>query len=249
MRTSINNQAKTFIIKSKEENRYVYSSKDIKLSLKNYLVTNKLLYSPIRWIFILKSSSTSSDKIIDKHIYQIISKLGWVISGSFIVDYFLWDKKKIKEITIINRSKNFISYLWENKKFKINFKLSKINRITERIQIEWVYMEIEMPLSFIVNNFFLYEWNKRFETLILKQDINPGEINNMLLKWFKLSWISKLAIFYKNNNLNWKFKMIENEIIESWKKIDRRNNKINIKKIIKKEQENKINDLDLLFDT
>jgi hypothetical protein len=76
MRVSIIEQAKTFILDSKKSNNYVYFSGDIKLSLKNYLIKNKLLFSPIRGLFVLKASSISPGEIIKKYKFNIIKKLG-----------------------------------------------------------------------------------------------------------------------------------------------------------------------------
>ena len=196
----------------------------------------------------MKSSSVWAESVTNKYKYEIISKLWWCITWDFALNYYLWNYKKFNEITLINKSKNFVTFIWNKKQIKVNFKLSKINRIVNDITIDWSILKIESPLSFIVNNFFAYKDNKKFETLILKQEIEPWEVINMILAGFKLSWLSKLAIFYKNNNFNWKFKMIQREINESWKKLDRRNNKINIKKIIKEKPNKKVEDLDLLFD-
>lgn len=249
MRDKIIDQAKNFILNSKNNNNYVYYSKDIKLSLKNYLVKNGLLISPIRWIFVLKASSVSFEDTIKKYKYEIIQKLWWLISWDFALNYYTTWIKNIKDIEIINESKNFSSFLWENKKFKVTFKMSKIPRLINKVKVSWVFLNIESPISFIINNFNRYRDNKKFHELIMKQEINSWDIVNLILNKFKISWISKLAIFYKNHNLNGKFSTINNELISAWKKLDRRNNKINIKKLMKKEykEQNIIESLDELF--
>lgn len=247
MRVSIIEQAKIFITQSKENNNYVYLSKDIKLALKNYLISNNLLYSPIRGIFILKSSTTSNEEVLEKYKYAIISKLNGVLTWDFALHFYLWSHEKIKEFTIINQSKNFITYLWDKKQYRVIFKMSKIKRNIHIINIEWSKLEIESPLSFIVNNFFQYKGNKKFEEFILKQDINEWEIIDMVKKGFKLSGFSKLAIFYKNNKHNWKFKLIQRVLFELGKKIDRRNNKIEIKNKTVQQAVDNIKKLDSLF--
>lgn len=244
MRVSIVEQAKNFILESRKNNKYIYSSEELKLSLKNYLVSSSLLYSPIRGIYILKASSVPWITIINKYKYEIIKKLWGVVSWDFALNYYLWNYKKINEFILINNSKNFISFIWEDKNIKIHYKLSKIPRIVNQVNIEWSELSIESPLSFVINNFIYYKGNKKFESLILKLDINPWEIVNLLLQGFKLSGISQLAIFYKNSKINWKYKLIENELKDAWKKIDRRNNKINIRELLKKEKKNKDNNIE-----
>lgn len=248
MRSSIIEQAKKFILESKKNNNYVYYSSDIKLSLKNYLVKNWLLISPIRWIFILKASSVSANDIIKKYKINIIQKLWWVISWDFALNFYTTWVKNTKEVEIINNTKNFTSFLWEERIIKVTYKMSKVPRLINKVKLEGVYLNLESPISFIINNFNRYKDNKKFHELILKQDINAWDIVNLVINKFKLSWISKLAIFYKNNNFNWRFLTIQNELSSAWKKIDRRNNKINIKKIIKKESKNNtVESLDQLF--
>jgi hypothetical protein len=48
MRISVLEQVKAFLRNAKVNNSYVYISKDIKLTIKNYLIKEKMLYSPIR---------------------------------------------------------------------------------------------------------------------------------------------------------------------------------------------------------
>lgn len=248
MRVSIIEQAKTFILDSKKSNNYVYFSGDIKLSLKNYLIKNKLLFSPIRGLFVLKASSISPGEIIKKYKFNIIKKLGWVISWEFVLNYYTSWIKTFKEIEIINNSKNFIAYLWEEKPIKLIYKKSTVPRIVVSVSIEWEKLDIESPISFIINNFSKYKNNKKFHELILKQDINSWDIINLIFSKFKLSWISKLAIFYKNNKYDWKYLTIHNELKAAWKRIDRRDNKIDLNKIVyKAKRDHSIDSLDSLF--
>jgi hypothetical protein len=54
MRISVLEQVKVFLKNAKINDSYVYVSKEIKLTIKNYLIKEKMLYSPMRGIYILK---------------------------------------------------------------------------------------------------------------------------------------------------------------------------------------------------
>jgi hypothetical protein len=75
MRQSIIEQAKEFILVNSKNKNYVFSSLDIKLTIKNFLVKNNYLYSPIKNIFILKKSDENISKRIEKYKFEIIEKL------------------------------------------------------------------------------------------------------------------------------------------------------------------------------
>lgn len=63
MRISVLEQVKAFLKQAKLNNQFVYESKKIKLTVKNYLVSKNMLYSPIRGIFILKKSEQFDSEI------------------------------------------------------------------------------------------------------------------------------------------------------------------------------------------
>jgi hypothetical protein len=48
VRISVLEQVKAFLKDAKNNNSYVFDSKELKLTVKNYLIQKKMLYAPIR---------------------------------------------------------------------------------------------------------------------------------------------------------------------------------------------------------
>jgi len=251
MGKSLIEQAKEFILKNSKKNNIVFNSKEIKTSLKNFLIENNYLFSPIKNIFILKKSNEDIYEKIEKNKFKIIEKLlkNWeILSGEFLINYYLWKEEKSRIFRIITKSKNFESYLWEQnssknnlEKIKIIFKPSSIPRLTRKIKIKSCNLEIETKLSFIINNYYLFKNNPDFKKIILTTNFDIFEIENLIKKNFKFSAISKLAIFYKNNGQYQKYESIIQASKNLWKKLDRRWTKV--KKQKKKKEKINLDDL------
>ena len=248
MRKTVLEQAKDFINSNSRKNNYVFSSKEIKTTIKNFLSENNYLVSPIKNIYILKKSKQKLSEVLDKYKFDILGKLlkTWeILTWEFLINYYLEKTEISRVFRIITKSKNFESYLWEEQNLKIIFKPSSVPRITKKVKIWNNKFEIEDKLSFIINNYYLFKDNKDFQKIILETDIKLKEIENLIKKKFKFSSISKIAIFYKNSWQIDKYNIINIAIKNSWKKIDRRWSKI-VKKDKTKKKKEKIN-LDNLF--
>jgi len=228
MRISVEKQAFDFLKLSKEKNLSVFKKNDIKRTVRDFLTTKGVLFSPYDWIYLKKKTTDTKDIIIKNNIYWILSLIWWVITWEFVMNYYLWKNKNIKEFIILKPNQNFITYLWDKKSIKLNIKISTINRITENIKYEWYNLEIESPLSFIVNNINKLSNDKTFIEFVLARNFESVDIINWLLNKYKISWLSKLAIFYKNYKRKWQYLTIKNSLEQSWKKLDRRKNKVNI---------------------
>lgn len=244
MRQSIIEQAKEFILVNSKNKNYVFSSLDIKLTIKNFLVKNNYLYSPIKNIFILKKSDENISKRIEKYKFEIIEKLWWVLSWEFLINYYLWKTNSSRIFRIITKSKNFESFLWEEENIKIIFKPSNIPRLTTKVRIKRLVFEIETRLSFIINNYFLFSTNKDFKKIILETEFTIKEIEKLIKLNFKFSSISKIAIFYKNNWKKEKYEIILKACKNKWKILDRRWTRV-VKKweVIKKIEKINLNNL------
>jgi len=245
MRKSLINQAREFIEINSSKNNFIFDSSEIKLTIKNFLVKNNYLYSPIKNIFILKKSDDDISKKIEKYKYWILEKLGGVLSWEFLINYYLLRVDSARVFRIITKSKNFESFLWEENNLRIIFKPSKIPRLTRKVKIENYTFEIETKLSFMVNNYYLFWENKDFQKIILETNFSIENIEELINKKFKFSSISKIAIFYKNSWKTGKYETIIKAMKNCWKKIDRRWTKV-IKKVEKKKKSEKI-DLNDLF--
>lgn len=227
MRISVVDQVKEFLKTSKVKNCYVYSSNEIKATIKNYLVSQKMLYSPIRGIYILKKSSQFESEILDKFKIQVIWKLWGVLSGDFAIWYYLWDVFRANNIKIITKNKCFQSQLWE--KTNLIYVASKVPRIIETIKIEETELQIENPFSLYINDYKNIPENSDFIRYLMSLDIKRDFVLELIQKWFKTSGISKLAWLYKNNGFLGKQKTVLAALRESGKQVDYRKAKSQIK--------------------
>jgi len=127
-------------------------------------------------------------------------------------------------------------------------KKSIVFREVELIDFEWVKLEIETPLSYIVNNIKEESENKMFIELALQQEFEAWDIQRALLNRMNFAWISRLAIFYKNHWYKWKYGTIKYAVEDAGKKLDRRSNKIKILTPVKlAKKKNTKSDLDSLI--
>ncbi len=220
MRISVLEQVKAFLKSAKQNNEYVYESKKLKLTVKNYLVQKNMLYSPIRGIFILKKSEQFDSEILEKYKYKILEKLGWILSWDFAASYFLWDIWWVKTFEIITKTKNFESNLSE--KYSIKFKASRVPRYTKDIKIVETTLKIEQPFSLYINNYKNISENSDFLRYMMSLDISQENIHKMIQDGFKSSWIAKLALLYKQNWFSQRHKMIMTTLRQAGKQIDYR---------------------------
>lgn len=233
MRISVVDQVKEFLKMSKVKNCYVYSSNEIKATIKNYLVSQKMLYSPIRGIYILKKSSQFESEILDKFKIQVIWKLWGVLSGDFAIWYYLWDVSNVYNVKMITQNKCFQSQLGD--KTKLIYIASKVPRITEKINIDETDLIIENPFSLYINDYKNIPENSEFIRYLMSLDIESSFVLELINKWFKTSGISKLAQLYKNNWFIGKQRTILSALRESGKQVDYRKAKSQIKETNKKQ--------------
>lgn len=220
MRISVLEQVKAFLKHAKQNNEYVYESKKIKLTIKNYLVQKNMLYSPIRGIFILKKSEQFDSEVLEKFKFNVLEKLGWILSWDFATRHFLWDIWSVKIFEIITKNKNFESKLSE--KYQIKFKASKVPRYTKDTKIGEATLKIEQPFSLYINNYKNIAQNSDFIRYLMSQDIFQEDIQKMIQDGFKASWIAKLALLFKQNGFAQRHKMIMTTLRQAGKQIDYR---------------------------
>ena len=220
MRISVLEQVKAFLKDAKNNNSYVFESKELKLTVKNYLIQKKMLYAPIRWIYILKKSEQFDSEVLEKYKYEVLAKLWWVFTGDFAIAYYLWDISFVKDFEIITEKKNFSSVLWQ--KYNLKFKASKVPRKINNIQIENIDISIENPISLYINNYKNISEDSDFVRYLMTIDISPEDIIYFIENKFKFSGISKLALLYKQNWFWGKHKVIMGTLREAGKQIDYR---------------------------
>lgn len=245
MRISVIEQVKIFLRDSKINNKYVFCSKEIKLTIKNYLVKQKMLYSPIRGIYILKKSDQFTSDVLQKYKYQVLEQIWWVLTWDFAIAYYLGDYSGIKSYKIITETKTFSSTLWE--KILLQFQASSVPRILKEINIEESSLKIESPLSLYINDYKNIPENAPFIRYLMTLDITRQHIVEMINKNCKTSGISKLAQLYKINGFLWKQKIILNTLREAGKQIDYRKATTQIKVSTTQPSKSITEDLDSLI--
>ena len=214
---------KKFILENKKKQKFVFLSREIPANIKTFLLNENMLYSPIRGIYILKKSEMLINEAIWEHLFSIIKLLGWVIWSQSALKIHTWEYKNMKSFFIITKNKNFETYIGEGKNIFVKFVASSVSRISQKIPILWEKLEVESLLSVVINNFSLVEKNPKIQKLLLQQEISSTKIETFIQKKFKISGLSKLAIFYQQNWYNDKFIVIRNVIKSSWKRLDSRN--------------------------
>jgi len=214
---------KKFILENKKKQKYVFLSKEIPVNIKTYLLRENMLYSPIRWIYILKKSEMLVNEAIWEHLLTVIKLLWWVIWSQTALKIHAGEYKNLKSFYIITKNKNFETYIGEGKNIFVKFVASKVSRISQKISILWEKLEVESILSVVINNFSLVEKYPKIQKLLLQQEITSSKIESFIQKKFKISGLSKLAIFYQQNGYNDKFIIIRNVIKNAWKRLDSRN--------------------------
>lgn len=215
-------RVKDFILRNKQDNNFVFKSSDIDLGIKNYLLKQNMLYSPIRGIYILKKSDVYNSEAVLDNKNSIISQLWGILSGTSVLAYYKGDFQELMAYKIITKSKNFITYIGEWKKIEVVFTASTIPRITKHIEIENNTFEIETLLSLVINDFKIINKDKEIKRLLFELDINEGEIEEFVKKGFKVSWISKLALFYQDEGFKNKYNLIKKVLDKQWKRLDTR---------------------------
>lgn len=230
-------KVKKFIIENKKKQNYVFYSQDIPLSIRTYLGKEKMIFSPIRGIYILKKSDTFESEAILEHKWWIISRLWWIISGTSAALFYSDEIKNISKYKIITKNKNFETYIGESKSIFVKFIASSVPRITQKVLINWEKVEIETLLSLVINDFSLVEKHPKLKKKLLEKEINSEKIETLIKKKFKISGISKLAIFYQQKWFNEKFLLIKNILQKYNKRLDSRNT-FHVKQVIPQEKNN-----------
>lgn len=236
MRISIDEQSRNFLKACKKNNLRVFSKADIKKSVREHLVSIWMMFSPFDNIYLVKKSSESKESVIKNNLYAILGQMWGVLSWDIVPYYYLGKKKNPKEFLIFNPTKNWESYLGNKKEYKIIRRKSLMQRNEKRVNIDGVYVSIEDPLSYICNFIKDKEDEKVFQEFIMSQDFEHNDILFWLLHKYKLSWLSRLALFYYNHWKKWKYSVIKNAIEQSGKKLDRRNNKVKLIKLPTKKE-------------
>ncbi|MCP4522832.1 MAG: hypothetical protein GY828_01300 [Candidatus Gracilibacteria bacterium] len=245
MRISVLEQVKAFLRREKKNNTYVYTSKEMKLTIKNYLIKEKMLYAPIRGIYIIKKQNQFNGDVLEKYKFEVLSKLGGVITGNSAIAYYLGEIFHVKNFKIITKNKNFKAKLGEH--ITLEFTASTVERITQKYTVENSEILLESPLSLYINNYKNIPENSDYIRYLMNIDISHKTIDELIHHNFKISGISKLALLYKKNGFTGKHKIILNALREAGKQIDYRKAHTQVKNTKNTLSDFPIEDLDSLI--
>lgn len=249
MRTPITYQIKELLTKSARESLYVYKKDEIKRWIYEFLIENNMIFSPCKNILVIKKSTESVNEAIKKNIIQIIEKIEWAsLTGKSAVDILNWKWIISKKIEMIHPKKFYTISLWNPEIYKISIKKRKAATIYTSTNFQNCVLTIESDLSLIINNINDFIKEGKTQRFMLSRSFEEDEIIQWLFSKLKLSGLSKLALFYKENNRDGQYRIIKRIIEESWKKLDRRwikkeielHKKTNVRKRL-------VNDLDNLI--
>lgn len=215
MRISVEEQARSFLRTAKREERRVFAKEDVKKSLREYLGSIGLMFSPTDNIYVLKKSSEPKGIAIKANLFPILSLLDGVFTGDIVPLATLGKQKPIKEFTLITQSKNGFLYLGDRNEYKITLRKSTIRRDYQSIEYIGATLKIEDPLSYICNHISKKSEDSLFQEFVLSLEFERYDIQVALLNNYKLAGLSKLAIFYKNHQRNGQYLIIKNTIEES----------------------------------
>lgn len=220
----LTDKIENFIKTAVDKNKFVFLTSDIDRQLRLFLKKEKFLKSPIKWIYILSQDNISEKELWKKFFLEIIWLLDWVISWDIVL--YKWnipealEDWKIKELFIYGKN-NYTKRVWN---VKLNFRVSKVERLTQKIFLNKNELVIEDDVSYIVNN------SKQIEKLNNndKKDLIDTIAKNIILEnlqllvkwWFKIAWITYLAKLFKNYWHESYYKFIQKELKKNNKSIN-----------------------------
>lgn len=224
----------------KKKNNYIFRTDEIPNKIKNQLKQKNMIYSPFKWVCIIKKSNWKIEELLDDYFVKSVAYISGVISGEFVLNYLL--EKDVLE------TRNMLIYAWwKYKKQFVEWKYSLQAKVIsskieeKKIRIDWVSFKIETPVSYVINNIKIIEkLDKTSQIQVLsKLDLDRKKIKKMITWGFKISGFSRLGILYKNLWYRENASLILSEIKNAWKQIDYRNSNRNNVKIKIKTAKNK----------
>jgi hypothetical protein len=76
MGISIEKQVHDFLMQCKSKNTWVYEKADVKKSVREFLSSKGMMFSPYDKIYVVKKSTISKNQAIKNNIFNILEKLG-----------------------------------------------------------------------------------------------------------------------------------------------------------------------------
>lgn len=216
---SIVDKAKEFLTKKINNNEFFIDSSEFlnDRRLRQFLVENEFLCSPIKWLYIIKDNTLDKSIVYDQNYYKINSKI-WedcILSWNMALNYYLWHKEKLKTVEFISSSKN--TKINVNEQYYVEIKKSDAYRKIKKESIHDGDFLVETELSFVINNYEKYKDNKNFKILMNSMNFDFKELRELLTKDINVASLSKLANYYKDNDNIRNFTIIKNELKKSWK--------------------------------
>lgn len=199
---SIKKQAEQFLEKQIEKKEFIVDWKQLPSDkVRQFLKANDFLYSPCKYLYIIKDNRLTNKQTLDQNYFNIVSKLWWVVWWELALNYHTGKTAKVNTIDIITSTKCWQMYLGDNQNYTIRYQKSEKFRDIEKVNMSWAKLYIEKPTSYLINNFNENTLeNEDFNILLTSTKFNLTDIEDYIERWANITSLSKMALWYKNND-------------------------------------------------
>lgn len=214
--------AKIFLDKQIQNKEFVVDFTKIpNRRVREFLKANDYLYSPCKFIYIIKDNKLSKKNALEHNYFNVVSKLWGVVTWDIALNYHLWKTVKVKNIDIITPSKNWEMNLWEDDTYVVRYQKSDKYRDVEKVTINNAKVFIETPTSYLINNFNDENTNNEdFKVLLSSTNFMLGDIKKFIEKWASISSLSRMALWYKDNEKPRNYTLIKTALQQSGKQLN-----------------------------
>jgi len=221
-RNSTLDLAKKFLNEQIEKKEFVINNTEIPTKeVREFLQANNYLYSPCKYIYIIKDDKVPNKYALEHNYFNIISKLWQVVSWKIALNYHIGKTTKIKNIEIITTTKNWEMNLGEDDTYIVKYRKSEIFREIEKVKINNSNIYIETATSYLINNFNEDNTNDEdFKILLWTTNFMLWDIKNFIEKWTSIKSLSRMALRYKENNNPRNYTLIKTALKQTGKRFN-----------------------------
>lgn len=218
---SIKEQAQKFLLNQIEKKEFIVDWNKIpNRKVRQFLKANDYLYSPCKYLYIIKDKTLTNNQTLEQNYFNIVSKLWWVVWGELALNYHTGKTAKVKNIEIITPTKCWNMFLGDRENYTVKYHKSWKYRDVEKVNINWAKLYIEKPTSYLINNFNeKNSINEDFIILLSATKFNLPDIEKYIDKWANISSLSKMALWYKDNKNPRNYSLIKMALQKAGKSI------------------------------
>jgi hypothetical protein len=176
---------------------YIFTSQEVSPYIRKGLLDNGYATYVYRWIYIIKERETTILKSYKDNLPPLLSKIEGIVSGDVVLNYYLGKKiTDAKEIIVYTQSINHSKDYGEGN--SITFRKSNVYRSTKVIKINGYNILSEDLISYLINNIKIVTLLEIdvLRKLLIQLKIGKSEIDDLISKGVKISWLSKLGLLF-----------------------------------------------------